>query len=149
MKTYLLILSFVSFANGTEGGPDLSAFSADWQEEIAAVVEAFIQGADNRNLAQLESALHADFRVVVNQFMGGEDAAVLPRAVYLDMIKEEKLGGTARSWEITEIKITKHTGTVDLVMESESAHFRSHLNLVQHQDGSWKIISDLTVFEPK
>lgn len=149
MKTYLLILSFMSFANGTEEGFDVSAFPADWQEEIVAVVEAYIQGADQRDLAQLEGALHADFRVVVNQFMGGEDAAVLPRAVYLGMIKDEKLGGTARIWEITEIKVTKHTATVDLVMESESAHFRSHLNLVQHQDGSWKLISDLTVFEPK
>ena len=119
------------------------------EANIRQQVAAFIQAGDERDIASLEELLHSDFRVVVNQFMGGDGVTLIAKEAYLGMIRDEKIGGVERQLEFRHISIHGHTAAAEIRLESEAAAFDSFITLIQDKQGQWRIISDAAVFQPK
>ncbi len=126
-------------------GPATSADESALKERVST----FIEAGDTRDLSALEEVLHADFRVLVNQFMGGPDVTLINKEAYIGMVRDEKIGGLARSIEFRHLSIHDHTAVVEVHLESEAALFDSFITLVKDQEGQWQVISDAAYFQPK
>jgi Putative lumazine-binding len=116
---------------------------------IEQTVIAFVKGGDLQDVSMLEGVLHADYRVTINQFMGGEGVTVMKREDYLGMIRDKKMGDKARSYDIKNLQIVNHTAQLQLHMESSELIFDSFVTLVQNKAQKWSILSDAVVAKPK
>lgn len=119
------------------------------EEPILATLHTFVKGGDEQNVAMLEKVLHSDYRISVNQFMGGEGVTIMKREDYLGMMRDKKIGGKARSFEVKSFQKINHTAQVHLHLESSELIFDNFLILVQDKAQQWTIVSDAVVAKPK
>lgn len=119
------------------------------ETSIEKAIEDFVKGGDTQDVAQLETVLHPEFRTSVNQFKGADGVTVLNRDAYLGMIRDKKLGGTPRSFEVRYFKNYGHTASAELHMESSVLVFDNFLSLVQDKSGKWWVIADAATAKPK
>ncbi|MFT4621707.1 MAG: hypothetical protein ACI8PZ_000359 [Myxococcota bacterium] len=77
-----------------------------------------------------------------------DGVSVLPRAVYLDLIRGGKIGGTPRTASVEVVHVTDDLATVKGTLDSDSAHFDC-VWTVARTDGAWRILQDTVVYAPK
>ncbi len=115
-------------------------------KQIKETVTFIESAAANRDVKQLAELLHEDYRVVANRFKGSKTATVLSKEVYLEMMKNEKVGGTTYDIQYNDIKITGHTAIVDLLYRSDTtSDMHKYLILIQDEDNQWKVVSDIPI----
>lgn len=126
--------------------PSISQNKNQMNENLLETVTSFNEAIATRDIATLEQILHAEFRVLANRFNGGDQAVVLSRAAYLQMMRDEKIGGTAYELEILSSSIFDHTAHVEAALTNED-HPDMHLYilLVKNASNQWQIISDVPV----
>ena len=56
----------------------------------------FLHAADARDLTQLQTILHPDFRVIANKVLGADKINILPKSSYLNLMEAGKIGGDKR-----------------------------------------------------
>lgn len=120
--------------------------SADLLAEERAV-EQFSAAGDQRNAAQLEALLHTEFRTVVNRQFGSEEVSLMDKAVYLQLVKDEKIGGDEREVHLLNVEIVGNNATVQAVLLGKKLRFNSFFSLVKAADGNWQIIGDFPHIE--
>jgi hypothetical protein len=116
---------------------------------VQKAIETFVKGGDAQDVKMLESVLHPDYRVTINQFMGGDGVTIMKREDYLGMIAAKKMGGKPRTMEVKNFQTVNHTAQVHVGMESSELIFNSFITLVQDKSGKWSIINDAVVAQPK
>ena len=117
-------------------------------EQIQTLINTIVGAADSRNATTLEKHLHPEFRVVANRF-GGNDAKVLPKKVYLDLIKAGKIGGDQRSIAVESIEVKDHIAVAKATLTGSKAVFTSFYQFVKNAQNEWQLINDMPLVSAK
>lgn len=133
MSLIALLTSFQTMAQQSE------------EKAIKKVVTAFAQAGDQNDATALDQLLDANYRVVMNRLFGSKEASVMPRAVYLDKIKNKEFGGDTRKLRFHEILLNGNTATVKVTLAGQKMRFDSLLVLIKNEVGDWKLMSDIPV----
>lgn len=127
----MTLLTITGIANGSE------------KENVKKAVTDFANAADNSDVVALDEILDDNFRLVMNRLMGSEQVSVITKDVYLDMIKEGKLGGVKRTRQIHHVDITENNAVAKVSLLNDKMIINSYLLLVKDKNGKWKIVNDL------
>ncbi|MEM6696989.1 MAG: nuclear transport factor 2 family protein [Bacteroidota bacterium] len=145
MKSLFLIMS-VFFASNSN--LDTVEKDADMNAVIEAV-EQFVESADQRNVEQMDVIMHSNFRAIVNRLFGSEEVSIMDKALYLDLLKQGKIGGDDRTITIESIHFEGNNALVKASFEGKELVFHTFMQLVRETSGDWKIISDMPNIEKK
>ncbi|MFT0156934.1 nuclear transport factor 2 family protein [Tenacibaculum ascidiaceicola] len=116
------------------------------KNQIKETVMSIEKAAANRNNKQLKEFLHKDYRVIANRFKGSENTVIISKETYLQMMKDEKIGGTSYNINFNDVKTLGHTAIVDVLYSSETASdMHKFLVLIQDKNNKWKIVSDIPI----
>ncbi|MEL6863077.1 MAG: nuclear transport factor 2 family protein [Bacteroidota bacterium] len=137
MKSLIIFFGLLSIGLAKEPTPGNDL------QQINALVHAFVQGADERNVQQMDKVLHPEFRAVVNRLMGSEELSLMTKNLYLDLLKKGSIGGDKRTVYIEAIQIENNNAVVRATFKGEKLVFNTFLQLVKAADGQWSIISDM------
>ncbi len=118
-------------------------------EQLTTVVEAYAKAGDNRDTKTLDQLLHVEFRSVVNRLFGSMDLSVMSKTVYLDLMKQEKIGGDKRKVEILNIDVMDHTAYIKAKFSGEQLIFTTHLMLAKNAADKWQVVNDMPLIEKK
>jgi ketosteroid isomerase-like protein len=110
---------------------------------IEQVVNQFAKAGDQRDVTQLKTLLHDEFRVAMNRLFGGETVVLLTKAAYIKMMEDGKLGGDDRTVQILSVDITQNNAAVKVALKGKALTFQSYYHLVKNGAGQWQIINDL------
>ena len=108
-------------------------------------VEAFVAAGDRRDLPALEQILHEEFRVVARMPDG---ISFMPRALYLGLVRDEKIGGTPRQTTLGAVMPSGDLATVKGSLSSATADFDCTWTLAK-TDAGWQVVQDVVVYTPK
>lgn len=114
-------------------------------EPIKQVIETYATGADTRDVAALDASFHDHFRVVA---MTPEGVRNLDKPTYLQMIRDEKIGGIDRALDIEWITAEGDTARAEVTLTSPAAIFHDDLALVR-DGGTWQIVNNVTRVETR
>ncbi len=108
-------------------------------------VHAFVKAGDSKSVAELQTVLHDEFRVVAQMPDG---LSVLDKATYIDLIDKGVIGGGKRTAQIDSVITSGPLVTVKGTLTSSDADFDCTWTVVQN-DASWQVIQDLVLYTPK
>ncbi|MFT5685344.1 MAG: hypothetical protein ACI8RZ_006295 [Myxococcota bacterium] len=115
----------------------LAAHADTPSQQIDAVLADFTQGAAERDVERVESALHPEAR----QFVAMPDGLqVIDRESYLGLLSAGKIGGTATSRQLLMIEIDGSRATARQIRDVGALALHDTVSLMQ-VDGDWQIIS--------
>jgi hypothetical protein len=112
-------------------------------KKIEQTIHAFAKAGDAQDAEQLDKLLDPNYRVVMNRLFGSTEVSVLPRSVYMDKIKAKEFGGDNREVRIDEVIINHTIATAKATFIGEKMTFISNLQLIQNNQGDWKLVSDI------
>jgi len=112
-------------------------------ELVQNAIHQFAQAADNRDVDQLKSILHNEFRVTLNRMLGSANFSVLTKESYLQMTIDGKLGGDKRTVEILSIDVTHDNAIAKVNLIGSKLTFISYYLLVKNNEGNWQLLNDL------
>lgn len=116
------------------------------KNQIKEKVTSIEKAAANRDTKQLTELLCKDYRVIANRFKGSENTVIISKETYLQMMKDEKIGGTSYDINFNDIKISGHTAIVDVLYSSETtSDMHKFLVLILDKNNEWKIVSDIPI----
>lgn len=140
---HLILLTLLSLvachASTTKLNP--SAMTSE-QKAVRAALNEFLAAGDAQNVARLETVLDPTYRIVINQFMGGEGVSVISRETYLQMIGDGKLGGTPRTVDIKSVEVVGNLAHVRALLSSSELNFNAHYTLAKDKAAKWKLVAD-------
>ncbi|NJS36555.1 MAG: nuclear transport factor 2 family protein [Brachymonas sp.] len=115
--------------------------SSDPTQGLAAqVIREFIAAGDQRDVNALENLLHPEFRILFAT-TAGATTTTMPRAQYLQLLRDGKLGGKPRKLEVGAFVGTGGHAVGTAVAMHDTARFDGHYALVQ-RDGRWQIAQE-------
>lgn len=142
MKHLLIFFTLISM-NMTglfsQQSSDLSA--------IQTVVTDFMNYGDQQDAVALETILHPEFRTVANRLFGAEEVSLMNKDLYLQLVRDKKIGGDKRQLYILDLAVVGNNATVKAVFEGEILHFTTFITLVKSTKGDWAIIGDFPHIE--
>ena len=112
-------------------------------ENVKAVIEKFIKAGDKCDGTQLNELLHSNFRVVANQLMGGTDVTIITKEQYLSLIRDGKLGGDERTYEILSLEVVNKNASAHVRIKGKVLSFDTFYHLIQLPEGIWQLVQDL------
>jgi hypothetical protein len=110
---------------------------------IEQTVNQFAKAGDQRDVTQLKTLLHDDFRIAMNRLFGSEKVDLLTKPTYIKMMEDGKLGGDNRIVKIQSVDITENNAAVKVSLKGKALTFQSYYHLVKNVAGQWQIINDL------
>jgi ketosteroid isomerase-like protein len=110
---------------------------------IEQVVNQFAKAGDQRDVTQLKTLLHDEFRLAMNRLFGSETVTLLTKEAYIKMMEDGKLGGDDRTVQILSVDITQNNAAVKVALKGKALTFQSYYHLVKNVEGQWQIINDL------
>ncbi len=139
MKILFLISSFFCLMSHNFPPNDI--------QKISEAVHAFSEGADNRDVKQLQNLLHENYRAIVNQAFGSKEVQFMDKTMYLDLLKKEAIGGDTRTVIILSIDMEDNNAIVKAKFTGQELTFTTFIQLIEDVDGEWRIISDMPVIQ--
>ncbi|EQA43804.1 lumazine-binding family protein [Leptospira broomii serovar Hurstbridge str. 5399] len=125
---------------------DLLSSTSDMDKaELQSLVAKFVKGGDEQNVEILDDVLHPDYRITF-AFPGETKVTILNREVYLQMLRDKKLGGRKRDTTIEDISIRGNVAVVRAKLQSPVMRFNIFFSFINTGSG-WKLISDLPFAE--
>lgn len=112
-------------------------------DAIKSTVTKFVKAGDNNDVAAIERCLDANYQVVMNRLFGAKTLSIMPKPVYLDKIAKKELGGDTRKVTFEEIVLNGSSAVAKVKMVGTKLSFVSLINLVQDEQGSWKLICEI------
>jgi len=113
------------------------------KEEVKNVITQNVQAADQQDADQVASILHEDFRVVMNQLFGSNEVSTMSKSVYVQLIRDKKMGGDKRTIDFVSVDVVNHNASVKVLLKGKTMVFESLLHLIKTADGKWQLINDL------
>lgn len=114
---------------------------------IEKVIHQFAKAGADRNISVLEEVLNDQYRVVAHRFMGKSEPTIIPKAAYIQMMKEEKIGGNKVKVVIHQVEIHDHSAMAQVDFVAEKSTMKLFLNLILFENDQWQIISDMAVMK--
>jgi len=137
MKTMILFMMVFSAISS------LNAQDRNEGKKIQNAIRQWAQAADAQNADAAAIHLDTHYRIVMNRLMGSPDVRTVDKETYLQMLRDKKLGGDARTLKFKRIKVVGSTASVELEMTGKKLHFQSLIQLIQDAEGNWKLVSDV------
>ena len=137
MTTLLLLCAF-ALSTPQPTAPDGTAMA-----KITQVIHDFSTAVDQQDVKETDAVLHAEFRAVVNQFMGAADVTILSKSMYLEMLKSKKIGGDQRKVKVHSIHLTDNVAVAHVTFTGEKLAFHTFIQLVEDTEKNWSIVSDM------
>lgn len=113
------------------------------KEAVKEAITQFVQAADHQDADQVASILHDDFRVVMNQLFGSNEVNFMNKIVYVQLIRDKKMGGDKRTIDFVSVDVVNQNASVKVLLKGKTMVFESLLHLIKTADGKWKLINDL------
>lgn len=113
------------------------------KEEVKKTITQFVQAADIQDADQVATMLHEDFRVVMNQLFGSTDVSFMNKSVYVQLIRDKKMGGDKRTIDFVSVDVVNQNASVKVLLKGKTMVFESLLHLIKTADGKWQLINDL------
>ena len=139
MKFMLLIMSFSCLFNHNVPHEDIL--------EVTDLVHAFSKSADERDVDKMQTILHDDFRAIVNQAFGSKEIQYMDKASYLNLLKNEVIGGDDRTVIVLSIDMEEKNAVVKARFAGSELVFTTFIQIVKNSDEEWKVISDLPIIQ--
>ena len=113
----------------------------DEKKAIETAVRTYIEGGDSQNVTLLETVLHDNYRVIINDTKENT-IKELDKTTYLGFIEKKIFGGEPRKIEIESIEISNGlNASVKLRMTSSKATFYSQFSLAKINE-KWWVLQD-------
>lgn len=113
------------------------------KEEVKKAITQFVHAADVQDADQVATLLHEDFRVVMNQLFGSSDVSFMNKSVYVQLIRNKKMGGDKRTIDFVSVDVVNQNASVKVLLKGKTMVFESLLHLIKTADGKWQLINDL------
>ncbi|MEQ9166757.1 MAG: nuclear transport factor 2 family protein [Fulvivirga sp.] len=114
-------------------------------EAIKATIKNFSNAGDFNDAKTLDKYLDENYRVVMNQLFGSTEVVIMPRSVYLEKIASKEFGGDSRDITIEKVLVNGNTASAKVTFKGTKMTFVSIVTLVKHQNGEWKMLSDVPI----
>jgi ketosteroid isomerase-like protein len=114
-------------------------------EAVKATIKNFSNAGDFNDAKTLDKYLDENYRVVMNQLFGSTEVVIMPRSVYLEKIASKEFGGDSRDITIEKVLVNGNTASAKVTFKGTKMTFVSIVTLVKHQNGEWKMLSDVPV----
>ena len=144
MKSIILGLMALSLSTGTFTDEEVKDL-----EKLAQTIHQFSESVDTRNVKATDKVLHHGFRAVVNRLFGSEEVSIMDKTLYLNLLKEGKIGGDKRTVKIHSINMEGNNAVVKVEFDGSALRFQSFMQMVKDTAGNWTIISDMPNVEKK
>lgn len=118
----------------------LSSMAQSDRDEIMDVIYQYMDATEHNKVAVIDEIFHDDFRVMAHTVDG---LRVLDKSTYLNLLREKKIGGNARSLDIKSIEMQSNTASAQIDLVGDKTVFHDRLQLIQ-SEGGWKIVHNLT-----
>lgn len=135
MKISIFIMSLFCIINNATQSPDLF--------QISESVHTFSTSADTRDVDSLQELLHDNFRAIVNQAFGTKEVQFMDKAMYLDLLEKEVIGGDQRFVTILSMDVEERNAVVKAKLVGKDLSFITFIQLIKDIDGKWRIMSDM------
>lgn len=113
------------------------------KEMVKNIITQFVEAADRQDADKVASVLHEDFRVVMNQLFGSTEISFMNKAVYVQLIRDKKMGGGKRTIDFVSVDVVNQNASVKVLLKGKTMVFESLLHLIKTTDGKWQLINDL------
>ncbi|ELR71326.1 hypothetical protein C900_02941 [Fulvivirga imtechensis AK7] len=123
--------------------PEVKSQSNMEKQNVENVVRRFIHGADARDIRQVDAVLNVNFRAVINRLFGGEDLSIMTKDLYLDLLKNGKIGGDQRQIEFLMTDIVGNYAVVKAKFKGKELLFTNYILLIRTIDNEWLMVTDL------
>ncbi|GAB4415539.1 MAG: hypothetical protein OHK0039_24200 [Bacteroidia bacterium] len=110
---------------------------------VEAAVRAFAHMGDVQDADGLDRLLHPQFRAVVNRLFGSDEVSIMDKNLYLQLIRDEKIGGDQRQVHLVSVDVVNNQATVHAVLEGKALRFVTFVSLIKTADGRWQVVGDL------
>ncbi|ULQ55483.1 nuclear transport factor 2 family protein [Flavihumibacter rivuli] len=111
-------------------------------QKIETLITAYAAALDNSNTEAAEKFLDPEFRVVLHNYNNSGTTTILPKAQYLEMIRNGKAGGNKRTVSFSLIDVHGNAAIVKVKLEGEKTVFTNYYSLIKKQD-DWMIVNDI------
>lgn len=130
-------------------GTALAGNAQEDMKAITSVIQQFAKAGDEQNVEMLEKVLHPNYRVLWNMPEKGT-TSVLDRETYLNLVREKKIGGDARSLTLESVElINGGNALIKVSMKGGKANFQSLYSIIKDQEGNWLLVQDQVFMEVK
>ncbi|MEM9052521.1 MAG: nuclear transport factor 2 family protein [Bacteroidota bacterium] len=139
MKKYILTLTIML-------ATFLAAFSQSSEQKlITKTIEMFSKAGDEQDADKLEALLNENYNVVMHQLFGSETTSLLPRAAYIEKIRNKEFGGDTRTITVEHMEVNGSTAVAKVLLKGSKMTVRSLFTLVKTKKGAWQLVSDMPV----
>jgi hypothetical protein len=113
------------------------------------LISAFVLATDRANEEVLESILHIAFRLVfcIKTSDSMSQPTVLSRNLFLEMVREGKIGGKDRHVSVADLSVTNGFASVSAVASHADAKFHSNYSLIA-ENGNWLLLQESVTMVP-
>jgi len=115
------------------------------EKVITRIITDFAQAGDQNDADGLEKFLDPNYRIVMNRLFGSTEVSVMPKAVYLDKIRNKEFGGDTRQLKFENIMINGNTAIAMVKFSGLKMSFASFITLVKDDSGNWKLVNEVPV----
>jgi hypothetical protein len=123
------------------------AQSSEDLTKISEAVNTFAMAADQQNADRLDKILHPQYRAVVHRLFGGTDVSLMDKALYLQLIRDKKIGGDKRTVHLIDVDVVNNIATVKALFQGKELKFTTFVSLLKLPDGTWQIVGDMPNIE--
>jgi Putative lumazine-binding len=138
MKHFMIFMTLFVFCAAAVQAQTVTDLS-----KIEAAVRQFSAGGDKQDVAVLDKVLHPQFRAVVNRAFGSPDLSLMDKSLYLQLMKDKKIGGDQREVYLLQTDIGENTALVKAIFHGKSLRFTTFISLVKLPTGEWQIVGDM------
>ena len=142
MKKLFFVSTFSLFAIAT-----CFAQKSNDEKAISTAVHHFAANADQQDVKKMAAVLDDNFRAVVNRLFGSKEVSIMDKSLYLQLLKDKKIGGSKRDVTILTMNITNNNAAVKAQLVGKNLLFTTYLLLVKNEEGDWKIVNDMPFIE--
>jgi hypothetical protein len=112
-------------------------------EDVKEAVRQWAAAADRQDADAAAPWMSDQFRMVGNRLFGSPDVSATDKALYLELLRDKKIGGLPRTLKFKSVVVLGANAHVQLEMLSSALRFDSFIQLVQGADGKWRLLADL------
>ncbi len=115
------------------------------EEAIKQVIHQYVSYGDKQDAEKLALLLDDNYRIVMNRLFGSNEVSIMPRAVYLEKIKNKEFGGDKREVTFHQLTLNQTTASIKVTLKGAKMESISIFTLVKSTDNTWQIVGELPV----
>jgi Putative lumazine-binding len=142
MKKFMLFIAALLLGSASSMAQQITDLA-----KVEAAVRQFSAAGDRQDVASLDKVLHPQYRAVVNRAFGSPDLSLMDKVLYLQLMKDKKIGGDTREVFILQTDLGATSAMVKAIFHGKTLRFTTFISLVKLPSGEWQIVSDMPEIE--